>query len=195
MKLRIVSGSLRGRTINFPDAKVPFRPTLERTRQSIADMLQPVIAGSVAADLCAGSGSFGFELISRGASSVDFVENDRAGANLIRRHAEKFGVAGQCRVLVSDVAEFANSCTRQYDIIFFDPPYDREGMVDLVSTLMRRLSPGGRLLYQRRRRTLNKGGSDADRRAPDEIKTFGDTAVECYRCPEDFVGAKRKEPA
>jgi 16S rRNA (guanine966-N2)-methyltransferase len=177
MKLRIVSGSLRGRLLQCPEKQLPFRPTLERTRRSIADMLQPRISGSMAADLCAGSGSFGFEMLSRGAGKVDFVENDRRCAALLREHAGKFGVSGQCRIVVQDVADFVRSRNGPYDIIFFDPPYDAMGIESLVSSMVRMLSPEGILLYQRRRRSRT-AESDVQ---PFETRTFGDTIVECYR--------------
>ncbi len=176
MKLRIISGSLRGRTVHYPGERLSFRPTLERTRQAIADMLQPRIRGSACADLCAGSGSFGFEMLSRGAASIDFVENDRRCAALLRDHAEKFGAAGQCRVVVQDVDGFVRTSEGQYDIIFFDPPYEADGMDSLVPLLRGLLLPGGILLFQRRRNSVQQ-----ESEKPFETRTFGDTIVECYR--------------
>jgi 16S rRNA (guanine966-N2)-methyltransferase len=176
MKLRIISGSLRGRILQCPEKQLLFRPTLERTRKSIADMLQPRISGSAVADLCAGSGSFGFEMVSRGAVHVDFVENSRQCAALIQDHAEKFGIAGQCRIILKDVAGFVRSSTARYDIVFFDPPYEAEGMAPLVPLLLALLLPGGILLYQRRK---NRGSEESEQ--PFEKKTFGDTVVACYR--------------
>ncbi|MBN2188552.1 MAG: RsmD family RNA methyltransferase, partial [Chitinispirillaceae bacterium] len=83
MRLRIIAGVLRGRILQCPGRQLAFRPTLERTRTAMADMLQPRIGGSITADLCAGSGAFGFEMLSRGAARVDFIENDRRAAELI----------------------------------------------------------------------------------------------------------------
>jgi 16S rRNA (guanine966-N2)-methyltransferase len=184
MKLRIIAGSLRGRTIQCPDKQLLFRPTLERTRRAVADMLQPVIGGSAAADLCAGSGSFGFEMLSRGAASVDFVENNRQCTGLIREHAEKFGVTRRCRIVEQDVAGFVRSCCmteNPYDIIFFDPPYEAGGMASLVPLLRRMLSPDGMLLFQRRKRLPETDGVAGESDTPYAIKKFGDTVVECYR--------------
>lgn len=179
MKLRIVSGALRGRVIRCGEKDLAFRPTLERTRQSIADMLSPDLPGSRAADLCAGSGAFGFEMISRGAASVDFIEHDRALISLIREHATRFGVLDRCHFVVQDAAQFIRSCERRYDIIFFDPPYDDRAMPALVPALKNLLTPRGVLLFQRRRKPgdiIDKYDTPAD-----EIKTFGETIVECYR--------------
>ena len=176
MKLRIVAGSLRGRILQCPAQQLPFRPTLERTRTSIADMLQPRVSGCTAADLCAGSGSFGFEMLSRGAARVDFVENDLRCAALLRGYAEKFGVMDQCRIVVQDVADFVLTSTGRYDIVFFDPPYEADGMQALVPSIRLMLSPQGILLYQRSRR----GRTEDCTVRPFETRKFGDTIVECY---------------
>jgi 16S rRNA (guanine966-N2)-methyltransferase len=179
MRLRIIAGSLRGRILQCPGRQLAFRPTLERTRTAMADMLRSRLAGSVTADLCAGSGAFGFEMLSRGAASVDFIEHDRRHTELIREHAEKFGVARQCRIITQDAYDFVCACSGRYDIVFFDPPYESERMRSLVPLIMPLLSPKGILLYQRRR---PRTGESVLR--PFETRTFGDTIVECYR-PSD----------
>jgi 16S rRNA (guanine966-N2)-methyltransferase len=176
MRLRIISGSLKGRILQCPERHLQFRPTLERTRQAVADMLGPRIGGSSAADLCAGSGSFGFEMISRGAATVDFVEKNRNSASLLREHAEKFGVAHQRAVILQDVGAFVSTVRNRYDIIFFDPPYGAEDMLSLVQHIQTLLLPEGILLYQRRRQSLT--GESPSR--PFETRAFGDTIVECY---------------
>jgi 16S rRNA (guanine966-N2)-methyltransferase len=180
MRLRIIAGSLRGRILQCPERQLHFRPTLERTRKAVADMLQYRIGGSVTADLCAGSGSFGFEMVSRGAASVDFIENDRRCASLLREHAEKFGVTRRCRIVLKDVADFVREGAGRYDIVFFDPPYAADGMQALVPHMQKMLSPAGTLLYQRRRHAPD---SEASVR-PVESRTFGDTIVECYGPPD-----------
>jgi 16S rRNA (guanine966-N2)-methyltransferase len=179
MRLRIISGSLRGRILQYPERQLNFRPTLERTRKAVADMLQPRIGGSVTADICAGSGSFGFEMLSRGAARVDFVENDRRCADVIKKHAEKFGVSGQCRIITQDAYDFVCAGIERYDIVFFDPPYEAERMRSLAPLILPLLSPEGILLYQRRRPRTGEGTP-----GPFETRTFGDTIVECYRPPD-----------
>jgi len=180
MKLRIISGTLKGRTLTGPDKDLSFRPTLERTRQSIADMIAPrCAAGAIAADLCAGSGAFGFEMLSRGAARVDFIESNRERAALIRAHAEKFGVMSQCRIVSMDAARFVNSCTDRYDIVFFDPPYDAS-LGGLIGPMRKLLQPDGTLLYQRRRIKSKEKEICKDSEMPVETKCFGDTIVEIF---------------
>ena len=181
MDLRIVSGSFKGRIIHCPEKRLSFRPTLERARTSVADMLAPRISGGRAADICAGSGAMGFELISRGAASVDFVENDRHCCALIRSYAEKFTVSGRCRIFAKDAAAYISACADRYDIIFFDPPYDDPALAGLAGRLRRLLNRDGVLVYQHRRHG-RMGEADAVEgpEKPFDTRIYGDTEVALY---------------
>jgi 16S rRNA (guanine966-N2)-methyltransferase len=179
MRLRIIAGSLKGRILQCPEKQLQFRPTLERTRRAMADMLQPRVGGSMTADLCAGSGSFGFEMLSRGAAEVDFVDNNSRCVALLTEHAEMFGVAAQCHIFKRDIAGFVNAGIGRYDIIFYDPPYEAEEMQPLVPLILSMLMPEGILLYQRRRQSRITESTVR----PFETRPFGDTIVECYRPP------------
>jgi 16S rRNA (guanine966-N2)-methyltransferase len=182
MRVRIVSGFLKGRVIHGPEPGGAFRPTSERVRRSVADMLQPRIAGSTAADLCAGSGAFGFELLSRGATRVDFVENDRRRAAAIRENAEKLGVAANCRIFANDAAAFARSRRGPYDIVFFDPPYDDRRLAGMVRLFLRLVAENGMLVYE----CSGRSGAQGPEKGQTELKPFekriiGETRVELYR--------------
>ncbi|MCU0609936.1 MAG: RsmD family RNA methyltransferase [Chitinispirillaceae bacterium] len=177
MNLRIVAGSLKGRVISCRDSVLPFRPTLGRMRTSIADMMQPRCMGATAADLCAGSGAMGFELLSRGAARVDFVEKNRQAAGIIRSHAQKFGVTAQCRILEQDAESFIQGSGDFYDIIFFDPPYADLALSALVPLLTNRLADDGVVLFQRAAAAVSENALVL----PFQTKTFGDTVIELYR--------------
>jgi 16S rRNA (guanine966-N2)-methyltransferase len=184
MKLRIVAGSLKGRMLSLPLRDTDFRPTLERTRRSVADMLQSRLPGAFAADLCAGSGAFGFEMVSRGAARVDFVENDRWRSESIRNAAERFGVANQCGVFTQNVGDFLRQSANRYDIIFYDPPYDDRGLGKaMLPALLNRLSTKGILVFQCKKA---KGATAIAVQGvtPFAIRNFGDTIVEVYRSAE-----------
>jgi len=157
MRIRIISGSLKGRFIQVRDAGPSFRPTLERTRQAVADAIMPSIAGSHAADLCAGSGAFGFEMLSRGAAAVEFVEVDRHRARQIALSAETFGVQERCRVTAVDVRTFLRRAPGAFDIVYFDPPYDDAGLAVCAADLRGLLADGGILLYEHRREKKERG--------------------------------------
>jgi 16S rRNA G966 N2-methylase RsmD len=107
MKLRIISGELKGRYVVAREG-IDIRPTQERVRESVAEIVKRRVLGAAVADLCAGSGAFGFEMASRGAASVDFVEVDKRVAVNIRENAEALGVADRVRVVRDDVRKFVS---------------------------------------------------------------------------------------
>jgi 16S rRNA (guanine966-N2)-methyltransferase len=149
MRLRIVSGELGSRVIVVPASTASFRPTLERHRQSVAEVLKGRVDGARVADLCAGSGAVGFELLSRGAAAADFVESDRKRARLIEQHAGTFGMAERCRVFVQDVRAFLRRHAVLYDIVYFDPPYGSEPLAHLVPDISARIADAGVLVHER----------------------------------------------
>lgn len=153
MKLRITSGSLRGRVITIPPKLEDFRPTLERYRQAIAESIKLSIVDAHVVDICAGSGAFGFEMLSRGARQVDFVEEHRGRSKHIEHHAELFGAQHSCTVFGTSVATFVQRSRTLYDIIYFDPPYEDSTLAQLTPQLFTLLAPKGILLYEHNRKT------------------------------------------
>lgn len=181
MRLRIISGKLRGRFLVLPDKGKAFRPTLERTRESVAEIIKAYLPDAVAADLCAGSGAFGFEMLSRGCSRVDFVEKDSRRAADIAKNAENLGVKEFCRIYNQDVRTFIKNTSNRYDVIFYDPPYQRDDLAALVPEITSLLCDDGILVYERSRD--GKGGP----MEPFDRREFGDTVVEFFR-KTDFGG-------
>jgi 16S rRNA (guanine966-N2)-methyltransferase len=148
MKLRIISGELRRRFLQVPDS-LDFRPTLERVRQPLADSLMPRTRGARVVDLCAGSGAFGFEMLSRGAAFVSFVEANRSLARLIDQHARSFGMTQRCEVFCGEVSRFINALPQPFDIVFYDPPYDDPTIAATVRQIVSIMAPGAIFLFQR----------------------------------------------
>jgi 16S rRNA (guanine966-N2)-methyltransferase len=181
MNARITAGLLKGRVIRVPESALRFRPTLERARISIADMIQPRCAGAICADICAGCGAMGFEMLSRGASRVDFVENDPSCAAIIRDHAEKFAVASQCRIYTQSVESFIGSCRESYHVIFYDPPYDATDLAALIGPLLRLVRSDGILLYQRLHRGPKTDSAEKKPIQPIDLRRYGISVVEVYR--------------
>ena len=181
MKLRIISGKLKGRYITLSDRCVRFRPTQEIVRQAVAEIIKNDIRNAVAADICAGSGAFGFELISRGAGNVHFIEQDRVLAQKISDQAEKFAVGSQCRIIREDVYGFVRRKAFAYDIIFYDPPYEDESLMLAVPQLLKLLSLHGVLIYEH---AADRSAGDAAVNAPDflmEPRQYGKTVVDFFR--------------
>ena len=121
--MRIVKGRFAGRDLVSPnDARV--RPTAEHVRAAMLDELEPYLRGARVLDLFAGSGALGIEALSRGASSVIFVEGDRDSIQAIERNLAKTKLLG--RVQRQDVFDFLRqqSNAEKFEIIFADPPYE-----------------------------------------------------------------------
>jgi 16S rRNA (guanine966-N2)-methyltransferase len=181
MKLRVVSGTLKGRMISIPERDRDFRPTQERIRESAAAILTNDIYDAVVADVCAGSGAFGFEMLSRGARHAVFIENDRFRCNLIKKHAGQFGVAGQCSAANQEVSAFVARCTDRFDIIYYDPPYDEPAFENYLQPLHLLLSSDGILIYERRRSTPLSEKKTSIGNAAAEIRSYGETEICIFR--------------
>ncbi|KMQ52184.1 16S rRNA (guanine(966)-N(2))-methyltransferase [Chitinispirillum alkaliphilum] len=183
MGLRIISGELKGRIIKVSEkAKKQFRPTTERARESVAEILKVHLLDAYVADVCAGSGTMGFEMLSRGAKRVDFIESDKVYASGIEKNSEYLAVKDRVRVIRQDVRKFVTSSDERYQLIYYDPPYDCDQLPQMVPLLVKRLSPEGILVYERRRLPGEKK-PDSKKAAENmyDRRIFGDTVVEFYK--------------
>jgi len=178
MKLRIVAGSLGRRFITLDKQSQDFRPTQERVRQAIAETIKLRIPGAAVVDLCAGSGAFGFEMASRGAASVHFVERDRNRAQSLSKHIELFALTDRCTIFPLDVRTFIRSARGPYDIVFYDPPYGDAGLAVLAGTVPALLSDQGILIYERDVSEVPPPNLFGALEFVRETRTYGDTAVE-----------------
>jgi 16S rRNA (guanine966-N2)-methyltransferase len=120
--MRVIAGSAGGIRLAVPKRGV--RPTMDRVKAAIFSSLGDAVVGARVLDLFAGSGALGIEALSRGASSVVFVEADRQSAEIIEGNLAKTKLKG--RVRQQDVFHFLRHASRaeMFDIIFADPPYE-----------------------------------------------------------------------
>ena len=156
--MRIVAGSLKGRSIVAPEGQ-GTRPTSDRARQAVFNVLEHAawaepLDGQRVIDLYAGSGALGFEAISRGAAFALFVETDDEARGTIRENADAYGVMGRTRVhrrSAVDLGVRPGSDGEAFDLAFLDPPY-RKGLGE--QTLVRLiegnwLKPGAIVVFER----------------------------------------------
>jgi 16S rRNA (guanine966-N2)-methyltransferase len=141
-RIRVIGGSLRNSRLNVPDLP-GLRPTPERVRETLFNWLAPVIDGARCLDLCAGTGALGIEALSRGASCVQFVENDARTAQALRDNLSRLKVA-EGKVALLDAETFLRGAARPHDLVFLDPPF----ALDLWVTLARQLEQGAWLAEQ-----------------------------------------------
>jgi len=123
--LRIIGGDFKRRRLHTPPDAETTRPMPDRVRQSLFNLLRGHTEGVEVFDGFAGTGSLGFEALSRGASGVVFVERDRKIAELIERSAADLGVADRCEIAKGDALGGAAlaRCPDGVHLVFFDPPY------------------------------------------------------------------------
>jgi 16S rRNA (guanine966-N2)-methyltransferase len=148
MKLRIVSGHLKRRFIKLSGSVAHFRPTKEVVREAVADSLHDKIPGSMIADICAGSGAFGFEMLSRGADSVHFIDNNQGRCRSIVSHARQFDVENHCKIFTTDIRAYLKTCSFLYDIIYYDPPYNNLELIEIIPDVLKFLSKEGMLIFE-----------------------------------------------
>jgi 16S rRNA (guanine(966)-N(2))-methyltransferase RsmD len=119
--MRVIAGEFRSRVLKTP-AGMDTRPTPDRLRESLFNVLTPEIEGAVFLDAYAGSGAVGIEAVSRGASKAILIERSRAAADVIRENVTALKLAGRVEVLHGRVLQYLPH--RHADIVFLDPPYE-----------------------------------------------------------------------
>ncbi len=154
--MRIIAGDLRGRKL-LPPASDATRPVTDRVKQSVFDILAPLLAGARVYDCFAGTGSMGLECLSRGAAHATFFEADRSAAKLLRTNIDALGVAGRSAVVGGDLFRwFAQTpaAAAAADVVFLDPPYRllRDRPADLAAwataVTAGHLAPGGLVVFR-----------------------------------------------
>lgn len=135
--MRIITGKLKGRTVPIPKTD-QLRPTSDRTKEGMFSVIaaRRYFDDTEILDLFAGSGNLGFEAISRGSHHVTFVDNNSDHINHINKLAETFSVSDQISTVVSDIERYLEKCTKKFDIIFADPPYDYHYMEQMVEIIL-----------------------------------------------------------
>lgn len=139
--MRIVAGTLRGRTISAPEGE-GTRPTIDRVREALFSSLYSLRGGfedAVVLDAFAGSGALGIEALSRGAAFVAFVERDPKAAKVLEHNVRSCGLeANRAAILRRDVMSGLPKVTpHAFDLVFLDPPYsyDASEVLGMISAL------------------------------------------------------------
>ena len=157
--MRIIAGKYRGRKLKSPPS-LQTRPTSDRLRETLFNILASRIEGSRFLDLCAGSGAVGIEALSRGAAHVTFVDRSRKMYALIETNLNSLTVRDdESEVASKEALEFLRKQAKNeagaFDIIFFDPPYamDYEAVLDYVGEqATRMLAEGGVIIVEHHRK-------------------------------------------
>ena len=124
--MRVIGGALKGRRLKTP-AWAGLRPTSDKLRETLFNVLAPRVAGAKVLDGYAGTGAIGIEALSRGARGVTFVERDRRARGLIAENLAHCGIATECAIIRSSFdrsGPFDPVDSILFDIILLDPPYE-----------------------------------------------------------------------
>jgi 16S rRNA (guanine966-N2)-methyltransferase len=126
--MRIIAGTLRSRILQAPPG-LATRPTSDRLRETLFNVLAPRIEGAIFLDLYAGSGTVGIEALSRGAKQVVFVERAAAALKVLRTNLAKLGLTTGFSIHSGSTSAYllaSRSAGQRFDLVFLDPPYDAE---------------------------------------------------------------------
>jgi 16S rRNA (guanine966-N2)-methyltransferase len=176
--MRIISGSLKGRTLKVPDTKFT-RPTTDRVRETLFNLINNMLDfdGIRALDIYAGSGSLGLETLSRGAAQVHFVEKNFPIYKVLAQNIENCKVMDSCKIFKMEAIRFSAVASHEkYDLILADPPFFKDDIHKVVRNLLSNkfLNEGGMLIIERSIQTKAK---DEEGFGKESFKRVGDTLL------------------
>ena len=133
--MRVIAGTARSLPLKTPEG-MDTRPTTDRIKETLFNMLQTRVGGAVFVDLCSGSGGIGIEAISRGADKAYFVECDKKALACIKENLNFTKFQDKAVVISADVCSAIDRINEEADIIFMDPPYE-SGLDIMVLRLLK----------------------------------------------------------
>ncbi len=154
--MRVIAGRFRGRRLKGPE-DLEIRPTGDRLKETLFNILGPNISGATLLDVFGGAGAIGIEALSRGAREVVFIENSSAAHRLILQNLQLCQIEDGYRILKQDAFMALRLLARQgfiADFAYFDPPYHWEPYDDLLEITFARqlLKPNGRAVIEHHRK-------------------------------------------
>ena len=178
MRLRITAGNLKGRYINVPKSDL-VRPTTERVRETIFNILNNKISfdGIKVLDLYSGSGSLGFECISRGANELHFVEKNSVIYKTLEENIRLLQVNDKCKIFKLPAIKFSSlKVDDGYDLILADPPFFKDDIYIVVENILnnRYLRGDSFMIIERSIQTKQK---DIDNFKVEPFRIIGDACL------------------
>lgn len=192
--MRVISGTRRGRTLKGP-GRLPIRPTADRVREALFNVLRERTPGSRVLDLFAGTGAIGIEALSRGAQAATFVEQSGAARRILGVNLERCGFLEAGHVIASEVMACLDGWPRggvPFDLVVADPPYTFQDWEPLLSLIGRgaMMAPQAIVVLEHAAKTSlpEKVGSLIRFRS----HRYGDTALSFYREHDTQDGIRTK---
>ena len=148
--MRVIAGHFKGRRLKTPTWE-GLRPTSDKLRETLFNILAPRVAGARVLDGFAGTGAVGIEALSRGAAHVTFIEKNRRAAALIEENLKACGVEEGYTIRCADVIAALNGvpAADAFDLILLDPPYDIENATAALDAAAGRVARDGLVVLER----------------------------------------------
>lgn len=193
--MRIIAGTLKGRRLKTPTWD-GLRPTSDKLRETLFNVLGPRVAGARVLDGFAGTGALGIESLSRGAQQVTFIEQDPRAAALIAENLEHCGIRTGYTVLRASLARGidtlkAGSAFAPFDIVLLDPPYHQEqprpeehtDIDRILTTVTLVVAPAGLTVFEHARRRALPAAAGSLVRVREIVS--GDSMLSFYQVAAD----------
>jgi 16S rRNA (guanine(966)-N(2))-methyltransferase RsmD len=181
--MRIIAGTLKGRRLT-PPRWDGLRPTSDKLRETLFNVLGPRVEGRRVLDAYAGTGAVGIEALSRGAAQVTFVESDRRAADLIEQNLSRCGVTDRYAIIR---VEFARAESRVagagFDVIFLDPPYGADELAEALNTAARLASDQTLVIVEHAKR--DKAPATVGQLSLTRDLISGDSGLAFYRMTDE----------
>jgi 16S rRNA (guanine966-N2)-methyltransferase len=195
--MRVIAGKYKGHNLRTVTG-LTVRPTSDRLRETVFNILQPQIMHSQFLDLCAGSGAIGIEALSRGAATVTFIESQRLAIQAILANLAHCKITTAVELLRLDAIVALKQLQQrgaQFDLVYVDPPYQSPIYLPVLTLLSnaRLLSPTARVLVEHHRKSP----------LPTSVENLGcyrqinqgETAINCYQYQHLAAIAAQPDPA
>ncbi|MEZ5290203.1 MAG: 16S rRNA (guanine(966)-N(2))-methyltransferase RsmD [Vicinamibacterales bacterium] len=177
--MRIIAGTLKGRRLASPTWD-GLRPTSDRLRETIFNVLGPSVVDARVLDVCAGTGAIAIEALSRGASRATCLESDARAVALIRANAAAVGLEKRCIIVRGQAPGGLTPAGLDgpYDLVVLDPPYDAPWIADAVAASAALVEGDGRIVLEHAARVT---APDVPGLVRERTRRAGDSALTTYR--------------
>lgn len=178
--MRVIAGTARSVPLRTRDG-LDTRPTADRVKEAMFNIIQFEIEGRGVLDLFGGSGQLAIEALSRGAKEAVIVDRDREAIRIIRENLRRTGLADRASTVQADYMDYLHSCKKQFEIIFLDPPYAEKFLENAIKRISEIdiLKSGGIIVTERPAEKLLSGDWDGLLRSKDY--RYGKTVVTLFR--------------
>ena len=184
--MRVISGKVRGLKLDTPK-NLDVRPTTDRVKESLFNIINPYIRESNILDLFAGTGSLGIECLSRGAKNCVFVDKSKESIGIVKSNIKKARVENESTILNIDFKDAVKRLSVQkqkFDVIFMDPPYYENMFIDCLKSIdeLNLLKEDGLVVVEHD--TNDLFDDNIGRLYKSREKKYGNTTITFYKLEE-----------